>query len=228
MWIAAPISHLSVLVFRILIFLTLSLGVSQFLSAQRDTLWVVRFPYGKGYHQTFSGVRIRPMDTAFYPVKIHFYQEIAEDTINGNNRWFRFNTYSEVGPLPQKGYYYQAVSQKGEYKWYSGPEWNYLLIPAILYKGLWWESRQAGQKYRHSVVKTDTLITTEFGSHRCFVIKSEVRNAYFEGKKHRISTWDFYDSTLGKVKSATIVWQGRRGKQVFREEMELTDLGFGK
>ncbi|MCZ2356036.1 MAG: hypothetical protein LC115_04985 [Bacteroidia bacterium] len=151
-----------------------------------------------------------------------------EDTVYGNSRWFRFNTYSEVGPLPQKGYYYQAVSQKGEYKWYSGPEWNYLLIPAILYKGLWWESRQAGQKYRHSVVKTDTLISTEFGSHRCFVIKSEVRNAYFEGKKHRISTWDFYDTTLGKVKSATIVWQGRRGKQVFREEMELTELGIGK
>lgn len=204
------------------------LAMNLSVQAQRDTLQQIRFPYTVGYHQTFTGLRLRPIDTSFVPVPIHFYQEIIADTISGNSRWFQFNTYSEIGPLPQKGLYYLGLSKVGEYRWYAGAEWNFLIIPAQLYKGLWWKTKQAGQKYRHEVVKTDTLISTPFGSHRCFVIKSEVRNLYFEGKKHRTSTWDFYDPTLGKVKSVTIAWKGRGGLQVYREQIELSEFGIGK
>ncbi len=199
----------------------------QDLLAQRDTLREVLFPYQKGYHQTFTGFRLTEASGTKVPV--HFYQEVAEDSIiDDRYRKFLFYTYSEIGKAPMKGYYYLTHDVSGTYRWHAGSEWHYILVPPVLYKGLKWKTKQAGQKYYHQIVKTDTIIETPFGSHRCFVVRSDVLNQYFEGRKHRSATWDFYDTTLGKVKSVTITWLGKGRKEVFRELIELTDYGIGK
>jgi hypothetical protein len=210
-------------------FVLVIMGFSTPVLAQRDTLTTVNFPFKNGYHQTFSGLRMRPADSAFIPVSVHFYQEISEPVINKEGtQWFQWNTYSEVGSIPQKGYYYLSRDKFGAYWWHAGPEWKYLMIPPRLIAGQRWKSKHAGQKYFYQVVKTDTMISTPFGSHRCFVLKTEVLNQYFEGKKHRSATWDFYDPNIGKVKSVTITWEGRGKREVFREQIELTDFGIGK
>lgn len=193
--------------------------------AQRDTIHIVRFPFQTGFHQEFSGNRFIYDDTSFVVIPISLKQEISEVKKENGADWFVVQTLSQVGNEVLRGHYYISRNTHYVYRWHAGPDWNMLICPTVLYTGLWWNSQHTGQKYTTEVFSTDTIISTPFGSHRCFVIRTETKNILYQGKKHNSLTLDFYDPLIGKVAAKTIIRTRRKGRIVFREEMQLEKFG---
>jgi hypothetical protein len=195
--------------------------------AQRDTLTQIRFPYRPGYYQFFQGIRQigTSEDTPNSPIalNIQFEQAITESIDKATVKWHQFKTTSKVGDSGMEGYYFISVNQNLVYRWHAGPEWNTLMIPAALYTGLYWKYQHKGQKFKATVIQTDTLINTAFGSHRCFAIRTETRKMYYNGKKAESVTIDYYDSLIGKVQSVSAIRHTKGKALIYTENMMLTE-----
>jgi len=217
---------------KIIISLVFISGSLYSLIAQRDTLHQVRFPYQDGYYQVFIGERVTqdhaPHDSVIQKrLPLEFSQRIIEETQTESAEWYRFFTRAAVGSTGIEGEYFVSRNHSGVYRWHAGSDWNQLICPSALYKGLWWTSKHKGQMYIVKVVHTDTLINTPFGSHRCFVIQTEVQNLYYQGVKAWSVTYDYYDTLIGKVLSVTTIFKKKKQLVLFREYMELLEYRIG-
>ena len=192
--------------------------------AQRDTLMQIRFPYKPGYYQFFQGMRqVNTSDDAPKTLQIQFEQTITESIDKDKVKWHQFKTTSKVGDAGIEGYYFVSINQNFVYRWHAGPEWNILMIPTVLYKGLHWKYQHKGQKFKATIIQTDTLVNTVFGSHRCFAIRTDTRRIYYNGKKAESVTLDYYDTLLGKVLSISAIRYTRGKALIYSEHMMLAE-----
>lgn len=206
-------------------FLLLALSLMTHIGlAQRDTLIRIGFPYKPGYYQFFQGIReVSTLDDTPITLQIQFEQIITESIEKESVKWHQFKTTSKVGNAGMEGYYFVSVNRNFVYRWHAGPEWNTLMIPAVLYKGLYWRYQHKGQKFKATVIQTDTLINTAFGSHRCFAIRTDTRKMYYNGKKAESVSIDYYDTLMGKVLSISAIRYTKGKALIYTEHMMLTE-----
>ena len=199
----------------------------QFAFAQRDTLIHIQFPYMQGYYQFFQGTRyidLKDENIKQAPeLTIQFEQKITETIQKETVKWHKFNTLSQIGDARMEGYYFVSVNQNHVYRWHAGPQWNTLMIPTAIYKGLFWKYTHEGQKFKATVMQIDTLINTNFGSHRCFAIRTDTKRMYYNGKKAESISMDFYDALIGKIKSVSAIRYTRKKTLIYSEILMLTE-----